>query len=306
MVSTDKSKLSHNPFLLATTILAVCALLVSFAGACTLKVLQGAWWIVVYQVIIVFGHTFIFMRGVLAHYRLAMLTMLAISIPLLTIQIDYILQYSKPAQLNRVAANAYAAGYIGLVIIQHIWVLVLGSEPQSYLGQLVQDNPAMSTSLVEPQFYSEKQGQHSESNIHHPDQSLQDFSQVFIPQAVTTNNHQQQQPQQYQLASNVAPAVNSNTQHSSAPSQTQPQQPSISSHTNINATSQVDANTVDFKEKVEAIHAYKANPQDPNELDFEKGEVVEIVDQKGNWWQARKADGQVGIIPSNYFRPFQG
>lgn len=50
----------------------------------------------------------------------------------------------------------------------------------------------------------------------------------------------------------------------------------------------------------------QANPQDPNELDFVKGEVVEIVDRKGNWWQARKSDGRIGIIPSNYFRPLQG
>lgn len=47
-----------------------------------------------------------------------------------------------------------------------------------------------------------------------------------------------------------------------------------------------------------------ASADDPNELSFKKGEVLEVVERKGNWWQARKSDGTVGIIPSNYVSSF--
>ncbi|KAJ8651802.1 hypothetical protein O0I10_012623 [Lichtheimia ornata] len=54
---------------------------------------------------------------------------------------------------------------------------------------------------------------------------------------------------------------------------------------------------------VVALHSYEANPDDPNELSFTKGEVLHVHERKGNWWQARQADGTVGMIPSNYVTP---
>ncbi|CAO3608751.1 unnamed protein product [Mucor hiemalis] len=57
---------------------------------------------------------------------------------------------------------------------------------------------------------------------------------------------------------------------------------------------------VDF-EQATALHDYQGSAEDPNELSFEKDEVLDILDKRGNWWQARKSDGTTGIVPSNYF-----
>nr|GAT55424.1 predicted protein [Mycena chlorophos] len=52
--------------------------------------------------------------------------------------------------------------------------------------------------------------------------------------------------------------------------------------------------------RARALHSYNGSPDDPEELSFLKGEILEIEDQQGKWWQAKKADGSFGIIPSNY------
>jgi len=44
----------------------------------------------------------------------------------------------------------------------------------------------------------------------------------------------------------------------------------------------------------------RANKEDPNELSFTKGEVIYVHEKKGSWWQAKKSDGTIGMIPSNY------
>ncbi|RKP13002.1 hypothetical protein BJ684DRAFT_4784, partial [Piptocephalis cylindrospora] len=57
---------------------------------------------------------------------------------------------------------------------------------------------------------------------------------------------------------------------------------------------------VQYLYRAQALYAYTASPEDPNELSFGKNDVLEIVDTKGKWWQAKRKDGTIGIVPSNY------
>ncbi|KAM0754826.1 hypothetical protein T439DRAFT_321877 [Meredithblackwellia eburnea MCA 4105] len=56
----------------------------------------------------------------------------------------------------------------------------------------------------------------------------------------------------------------------------------------------------DYILKAKALYSYSASPDDPNEISFTKGDILDIVDNSGKWWQARKSDGTKGIVPSNY------
>ena len=43
------------------------------------------------------------------------------------------------------------------------------------------------------------------------------------------------------------------------------------------------------------MYAYNASPDDPNEVSFAKGDVLEVMDNTGKWYQVRTPSGQTGV-----------
>jgi len=52
--------------------------------------------------------------------------------------------------------------------------------------------------------------------------------------------------------------------------------------------------------RAKALYTYTASTDDPNEVSFVKDEILEITDNTGKWWRAKKTDGTTGIVPSNH------
>ncbi|KAI8645504.1 hypothetical protein BD408DRAFT_361230 [Parasitella parasitica] len=269
-------RIADNIFLLTTMAGASIAWLIAFIGACIFRrgISGGAWWIVVYELLLIMAISATLLTNTYAHYRMMILTFLAASIAMLTLQLDYALPTTKFTSGYRNGAGAYAAGYIILIIIEFLWVIVFGSEPESYIGSFA------------PAYYGNTVGIAQNSARH-------------------TSSHESQQ---YEMSGDKeilaesagAPYSSYSSTNDHAVAHASPQTVTTPVTGSNNAAASADMST-EYKEKVKALHAYQANPEDPNELSFGKGEVLDIVDRNGNWWQARKADGTVGIIPSNYF-----
>jgi hypothetical protein len=48
-----------------------------------------------------------------------------------------------------------------------------------------------------------------------------------------------------------------------------------------------------------------AIPDDPNEISFHRGEILEVLERQGVWWQVKKGDGSVGGMSPSFFFIFK-
>ncbi|MBN3307998.1 SH2/SH3 adapter protein Nck1 isoform X1 [Amia ocellicauda] len=57
---------------------------------------------------------------------------------------------------------------------------------------------------------------------------------------------------------------------------------------------------------VQALYPFGSSNDE--ELNFEKGEIMDVIEKPENdpeWWKCRKSDGQVGLVPKNYVNVLQ-
>ncbi|RXM29833.1 Cytoplasmic protein NCK1 [Acipenser ruthenus] len=67
-----------------------------------------------------------------------------------------------------------------------------------------------------------------------------------------------------------------------------------------------NANSSRVLHVVQALYPFSSSNDE--ELNFEKGEVMDVVEKPENdpeWWKCRKSDGQVGLVPKNYVNVIQ-
>lgn len=54
---------------------------------------------------------------------------------------------------------------------------------------------------------------------------------------------------------------------------------------------------------------YDFDAQNAEELSFRRGEKLDIIEKPihdPEWWRARNAAGQIGLVPTNYIKPTDG
>ncbi|KAJ3354892.1 Transmembrane osmosensor [Allomyces javanicus] len=127
-----------------------------------------------------------------------------------------------------------------------------------------------------------------------------DALSLALPMAAVAATQQQRQQQEQQQAAAAAAAA------AVQPTYAQPAAAPAEATIPDSAVNDDESDLPAFTYRAQALFAYTASPDDPQEISFKKDEILEIANPHGNrWWQARNAQGQVGIAPSNYLKLLQ-
>lgn len=227
------------------------------------------------------------------------------------------------------ASAATSAGFILLSIINIVWIFYYGTTEEAPLHRLIdsysirppqppydyynyrstaaaqQANPFNTTKLQMNSTLNN--GLNTNSNLY----SMSGVGSA-IPKSPynrasnitdTPNSFAAQQQNTFMAAPLGAFENSSDLRHKSFATSTQYRQ-SAASTTDRTSAGEIIATPTEYPFRVQANYDYTA--ADPNELSFHRGEIMEVSDISGKWWQARRYNGEVGICPSNYVTILDG
>jgi glucan phosphoethanolaminetransferase (alkaline phosphatase superfamily) len=291
---------------MATSLLAFTGLILGFSGiasvqsslnaarnssfAITSAATGTSWWNIFLSMPLVLGiPASVFIRkGLLDGYRLVVLSMLVLCMSYTTSEfasarsqvVSLAASLASLPNTNSAAAEdvrslysrltVYMVGLLLLAMAFFSWILVFGSDEGTAISRLLGSDASTAAAAAFP----------------------------------TQQQPQQQAPRQLVSEQKLSTATTEMSTVNSVPRQVVVANPAIRNlKTESIATSNrdsVQSMDSEINLKARALYGYQANAEDPNEVSFEKGEIFDVIDNKGKWWQVRQNDGRVGIAPSNY------
>lgn len=278
-----------DPFALATISIGLLAWIIAFVSSILSAIHGGfpnfAWWTLVFMFFCIVGVIVTVASDAERTYHVAIVGYLSAGLVFTSSSVNSLV-YSPVAPFE-----AAAAGYILLSMVAIVWIFYYGSQPQASHRTFV-DSYAL----------------HKENPS---SRSSRPISHGFTNRPETQVTHQA--PQMYTSAQ-------LNGFETSSPVSGYPGGPPGANGRNSSATpfGAMSANgipsaatptqddhhqqeaPIEYPYRAKAIYSYEANPDDANEISFQKHDVLEVSDVSGRWWQAKKPNGETGIAPSNY------
>ncbi|KAF1953443.1 high osmolarity signaling protein sho1 [Byssothecium circinans] len=274
-----------DPFALATISIGFLAWIIAFISSIIAAVSKSgfpnfAWWALVFHLFCIVG-VFVTVASDSEHtYHVAIVGFLAAGLVNTTSSVNFLV-YSPNA-----AFEASAAGFILLSMVSIVWIFYYGSQPQASHRAFV-DSYAM---------HKERPG----SNVSRQMSNNYGAPQTSVAAQPAPQMYTSAQLNGFETSSPVSgypggPVGGGNdTRGSSAP-----RFGAGVTQTPTNDEQNNEAN-MEYPYRAKAIYSYEANPDDANEISFQKHDILEVSDVSGRWWQAKKPNGETGIAPSNY------
>lgn len=299
------SGLLADPFAISTMSFGIITWIVAIAGAASSSSKtfpRFTWWGLVYEILLLIAIIFLYLFNIIELYKFTLVGLLSIAFIYTSNTTNNLLYATPESSDGTVSANlCCAAGCLLLSILNLTLIIYFGGHPESPTNQFIDS-------------FSLKNSQHNHlDDKHFNNHNLDDHDDFARPMVGGTNqpinNFQDNNLRQSQLTTNNK----ANTPYMSSSQLNGLENFSSSDINNRDLTNnkrstiynndQPDSQpAMNFRYKAKALYSYDANPDDINEISFVKDEILEVDDIDGKWWQARRANGQIGICPSNYVK----
>ncbi|KAF2398083.1 high osmolarity signaling protein SHO1 [Trichodelitschia bisporula] len=274
-----------DPFALATISIAILAWLIAFVSSVIADV-NGlfpnfAWWALVYMFFCILGVLVTVASDAEQTYNVAIVGFLGAALVFTTSAVNTLVYSSSGAK------EASAAGFILLSMVAIVWIFYYGSKPnashRAYVDSfaLHKEKPSNRNSRNASNVYSTR-----------PDPNLNNPPQMYT--SAQLNGFETSSPVSGYHGGPIGGTMDRNS--------TQPRfnTGTTGAQGSTLAPEPEQSAPTEYPYRAKAIYSYEANPDDANEISFQKHEILEVSDVSGRWWQAKKENGETGIAPSNY------